>query len=322
MKNELELVHFQITRNCNLRCWFCGQWGKRGFFKDGSGRAMELDDWLSLARELSCLEPKPDILLWGGEPLVYPEFDRLARTLHGMGFRLGIVTNGTLIHRHGDVLRQCFSRIYVSVDGPEAIHDAIRGSGVFRKVRENLMLLQGGGAKISINTVLTPALMADLPGALDAFRELRPQEVLLQEMIALDEREIREYKGWLESAFGQSAGEIDSWLGDGDPDPRRGEVIAQVTAGRDDPFRVVYKPHGAACGRSCASPERHAHVTWKGSVCFCTDFYDFSAGNVTETPLMEILSGEMAERFREEIAAGRNPACSHCSWRGSDSFRL
>jgi MoaA/NifB/PqqE/SkfB family radical SAM enzyme len=156
MASQLELVHFQITRNCNLRCWFCGQWGKKGFFKDGSGRAMEFEDWMRLARELAALEPKPDIILWGGEPLVYPEFDRLARTLHAMGFRLGLVTNGTLIHRHADVLRQCFRQIFVSVDGPEPIHDSIRGSGVFRKVEENLRLLRGSPAKISINTVLTP----------------------------------------------------------------------------------------------------------------------------------------------------------------------
>jgi len=322
MKNELELVHFQITRNCNLRCWFCGQWGKKGFFREGSGTAMVYEDWMRLARELAELEPKPDILLWGGEPLMYPEFDRLARTLCGMGFRLGMVTNGTLLHRHADVCRECFARIYVSLDGPEAIHDSIRGAGVFRKVAENLQLLWGGKARISINTVLTPKLMADLDAALDAFAPLQPEEVLLQEMIALSGDEIRAYKDWLEREFSQQAAEIDSWLGEVCPDAERAQRISRVAAGRNDPFRVVYKPHGVVCGKGCTSPVHHAHVTWKGSVSFCTDFYDFSAGCVQEVPLLRILDGAAARHFREEVAVGHNPACNHCSWRGATSFRL
>lgn len=322
MKNELELVHFQITRNCNLRCWFCGQWGKQGFFKDGSGKAMEYGDWLALARELAALPRKPDIVLWGGEPLVCPDFDRLARTLHRMGFRLGLVTNGTLLDRHPETVRDCFVQIYVSLDGPETVHDSIRGRGVFRKVAENLRLLRGGKAKIAINTVLTPKLMEDLDGALDAFAALQPDEVLLQEMIGLSREEIEAYSRWLEDTFGQKASEIHGWEGNVFPDPRRREKIDAVLAGREDPFRVVYKPHGMACGKQCDSPLRHAHVTWKGSVCFCTDFYDFSAGNVLEMPLLEILENETAERYRREIAAGNNPACDHCSWRGSGHFRL
>ena len=322
MKNVLELVHFQITRNCNLRCWFCGQWGKQGFFKDGSGKAMEYGDWLALAQTLAALPRKPDIVLWGGEPLVCPDFDRLARRLHHMGFRLGLVTNGTLLDRHPDTVRDCFTQIYVSLDGPEAIHDSIRGQGVFRKVAENLRLIRGGKTKISINTVLTPALMADLDGALDAFAPLRPDEVLLQEMIGLSREEIEAYSRWLEDTFGQKASEIYGWESEISPDPRRREKIDSVLAGREDPFRVVYKPHGAAWGKQCDSPLRHAHVTWKGSLCFCTDFYDFSGGNVLETPLLEILENETAECYRREIAAGHNPACDHCSWRGSEHFRL
>jgi MoaA/NifB/PqqE/SkfB family radical SAM enzyme len=322
MKNELELVHFQITRNCNLRCWFCGQWGKRGFFREGSGKAMEYAHWLRLAEELAALPRKPDIILWGGEPLVCPDFDRLAGTLHDMGFRLGLVTNGTLLDRHLAACREYFTRIYVSLDGPEGLHDSIRGKGVFRKVAENLRLLRGGKAKISVNTVLTPALLEDLDGALDAFAALQPDEVLLQEMIALDAGEIHAYKTWLEREFSQQGREIDSWLGEIHPDPRRDETITRVIAGRNDPFRVIYKPHGAACGKHCTSALHHAHVTWKGSVSFCTDFYDFSAGNVLEMPLLDILTSETAERYGQEIAAGHNPACDHCSWRAATSFRL
>jgi len=48
----LKLVHFQLTRNCNLRCWFCGQWGKKGFFSNASGEAMAFDDWKKVVSDL------------------------------------------------------------------------------------------------------------------------------------------------------------------------------------------------------------------------------------------------------------------------------
>lgn len=316
MKTELELVHFQITRGCNLRCWFCGQWGKQGFFRDDGGRALTLEDWLRIAGELKTLDPLPSIMLWGGEPLVCPFFEELAAALHEMGFPLGMVTNGTLLGDHPEACRKYFRQIYVSVDGKQPIHDGIRGQGVFEKVRQNLRRLRPFSGTLSINTVLTPALLADLPGTLEAFRELEPDQVLLQEMIGLSPAEVAQYRKWLWEAFSQEAREIGSW------ESAVSTLGGQLPELGDYPFRVIYKPQGEACGKHCYSPWHHAHVTWKGNVTFCTDFYDFSAGNVHETPLLEIFENGTSRRFREETARGNNPCCGHCSWRGSESFRL
>lgn len=322
MREDLQLVHFQLTRSCNLRCWFCGQWGKQGFFRDDSGVSLELADWLRIAEELSALPKLPSIILWGGEPLMYPHIDALAQNLYAMGFSLGMVTNGTLLHRHLDTCRTCFRQIFVSVDGPEDIHDGIRGKGVFQKVKENLALLQGGNAKISLNTVLTDGVMDRLEETLDAFAALQPEEVLLQEMIALDPEEIQSYKTWLAETFSQQACEIASWEGQTRLDPDRWEKIKGVTEKREDSFSVVYKPHGEACGKQCTSPMHHAHVTWKGNVTFCTDYYDFSAGNIREQPLLDIFENPISCRFREEIQKGNCAACGHCSWRSSKEFYL
>ena len=53
MKTQIELVHLQITKNCNLRCWFCGQWGKKGFFADDKGELLSLNKWLDIINELA-----------------------------------------------------------------------------------------------------------------------------------------------------------------------------------------------------------------------------------------------------------------------------
>ena len=84
--NKPELIHFQLTRNCNLRCYFCGQWGKKGFFSGADGEEMTLADWKKLALDIkSTYTPLPHIMLWGGEPLVCPFFDELVMFLKEQG---------------------------------------------------------------------------------------------------------------------------------------------------------------------------------------------------------------------------------------------
>ena len=62
-KKEIRRAHCQITKSCNLRCPFCGQWGSRGFFADANGSALSRDEWLDAARQLAMLSPRPKIML-------------------------------------------------------------------------------------------------------------------------------------------------------------------------------------------------------------------------------------------------------------------
>ena len=58
MERKIEQVHFQITRNCNLRCPFCGQWGKKGFFAGGCGDEMSFGEWESVIKQLEAYREK------------------------------------------------------------------------------------------------------------------------------------------------------------------------------------------------------------------------------------------------------------------------
>ena len=321
----LELVHFQITKNCNLRCWFCGQWGKKGFFSDACGEAMEYDDWKEIVAQLVRYREEtgasPDVMLWGGEPLLCPYFADLVTLLRQNRFELGIVTNGVLIDQHIDLLKREFRRIYVSVDGDEKLHDTIRGQGVFQKVKENLARLRGTKATVSIMTVLSPDCIAMLERLPEVLCGLDCDEVILQEMITLSKQEACDYKQWMQNCFGISATEIDSWIGDAPQNVQDKEAALQTVLSKKYPKPVRYLPHGVE-QKHCNSPFSHMHIAWNGNVLYCTDFYDFSAGNVKESPLMEIFENERSRKYREEIKTGNCATCRHCSWRNSDSFRL
>lgn len=299
---KLKHVHFQITRNCNLRCSFCGQWGKKGFFSDAAGEEMTFDDWMRLIDELD--DSKPKITVWGGEPLTSVHFDAIMKELKARGFETEIVTNGMLIDKHIDVIRSCCDKVYVSIDGIKEIHDYHRGNGVYERVTDNLKRL--AHHNVTVMSVITPELIYTIDSFLEELEDIGIKELYLQDMIGLSEGEIMLYKLWMRMKFKKEAEYIDSWYND--------ELfkIGDVDFGERS-YKIIHKKH--AYDGACRSMYSHAHVSWNGDVMYCTDFYDFSAGNVKDMPLLEIFTNEISEKFRSEVESNSCMTCNHCSWR-------
>ncbi|MBC8597152.1 radical SAM protein [Qingrenia yutianensis] len=316
---KLELVHFQLTRNCNLRCEFCGQWGKKGFFSNISGSEMSLADWKNttdmLCRRREKTGENPSVMLWGGEPLAYPYFDEIADYLKKHGFTLGIVTNGTLINRHKSALESGFKSIYLSVDGDEALHDKIRGKGVFKTVLNNIDTLKTD-AKLTVMTVVTKELVQSFSAYASAVEKFNPDEIFLQDMIALTNREVENYRVRFKKVFSKDAVYVDSWVTDF---PFR--TNKNLADSKNYPFKITTKKHGIPNKYGhCLSPFKHICIAWNGEVMHCTDFYDFSAGNVKIDDISNIFDNKLSEKFRSEIVNGKCVLCNHCSWLNNDSF--
>ena len=66
-ERKSEPVHFQITKRCNLRCWFCGQWGSQGSFAQKANEEMSFEDWRrvinSLQRYAEAFGTRPSVIL-------------------------------------------------------------------------------------------------------------------------------------------------------------------------------------------------------------------------------------------------------------------
>ena len=307
MDRKIKQVHFQITRNCNLRCSFCGQWGKKGFFSDATGEEMKLEDWQRIISELMEYREKthilPCITVWGGEPLVSPYFDIILTKLKQRGFGTEVITNGVLIDRHKNTIKTCVDALYISLDGIREVHDRIRGNGVFDKVKENIQSLNH--KNITVMSVITPELIRVLPEFLEELEELNIKRLYLQDMIGLTSEEIQEYKVWMKDAFNINAKDIDSWKND------NLFQIENIETGMHS-YEIVHKKHQKK--NYCQSPFNHVHIAWNGNVLYCTDFYDFSAGNVRNNTLEELFLNEKSEKYRREIINNNCVTCNHCSW--------
>ena len=81
---------------CNMTCKMCYiQLSREQMLR--SGRMLSCDEWIQIAEDAKQAGVL-SLLLTGGEPLLFPEFDRLYETLTQMGFILCLNTNGTLMN--------------------------------------------------------------------------------------------------------------------------------------------------------------------------------------------------------------------------------
>jgi len=99
-----------------------------------------------LAEQIADAGVRGVILIGGGEPLAHPGVGRVIKILGERGIKLGLVTNGTLIHRHLEPIATYVDWVRVSVDAGTAdtyqiFRPSRRGKNMFEEIISNLRLL-------------------------------------------------------------------------------------------------------------------------------------------------------------------------------------
>jgi MoaA/NifB/PqqE/SkfB family radical SAM enzyme len=145
-------VVIELTNRCNLSCHHCFS-GRHGGQDDLP--LTILDRVLAEAR----LVGFDEISFTGGDPTVHPQFAEVIRRTAGAGYQFGLVTNGwNFAWKYPDVLRhRARLRIVTfSVDGAtQSTHDALRGSGSFRRVLQAISICVVKQIPFTINMVVT-----------------------------------------------------------------------------------------------------------------------------------------------------------------------
>ncbi len=132
--NSLPVLLLNVHRHCNCRCLMCDIWKRP---RDGSSSA-ELDP-AELERHRASFQTLGvrEVVLTGGEPLLHTRLEALCRFLRECGVRITLLTSGLLLAKRAAVAVLA-DEIIVSLDGPEAVHDRIRG------VRQSFALIRDG----------------------------------------------------------------------------------------------------------------------------------------------------------------------------------
>jgi len=131
------VVDLDPTSMCNLNCPDCISYSVL------NTKTFKKEILLNLIEELAKLGTKAIVLIGGGEPLLYPYCNELIRAIGDNGMKIGIVTNGLLLHKYENVISQYVDWIRVSVDAAtEKTFNQFRpsknGENVFSIILQNI----------------------------------------------------------------------------------------------------------------------------------------------------------------------------------------
>ncbi len=161
---------FELSPVCNFSCRMCYVRKTREEVAGSPRKMMTLEQWRAIARdarEAGMLE----LLLTGGEPLLWPDFWTLYEELVDMGFLVSINTNGSLIDEAAIRRFQQRPPQKVNITLYGASDDTYRRlcgiGGVFSKVDGAIRGLMDAGIQVKLNCSLTPENAQDLDWIVD-----------------------------------------------------------------------------------------------------------------------------------------------------------
>lgn len=169
MERSLDI---EITRRCNLRCDYCFVGWSRDW-KSDLPRAVAEEVIREGAGRFDLLH------ITGGEPFASRDLFPLLELGLSLGYPRALVNTNATMLTDDDIARLGAwggrVALSVSLDGPAALHDAIRGAGRYAQAERALAKLLVAGVPVTVMTVVTPAVLAVLPAFLRDLTRAHPK---------------------------------------------------------------------------------------------------------------------------------------------------
>jgi len=335
----IQLIGMKITNACNLRCKTCAQWGETGYNFNRTGSELRtvvpVEKYTEMSDQLA--KSRPFYYIWGGEPFLYPDILELTGKIKENRSPLAVVTNATFLKENARaVVDQGWDALMFSVDGPEHLHDEIRGrKGTFQKMAAGVRAVKNYRRMTGRSLPwLMPLITVSTwnAGKLDEILEVASE-------LGTDCAVV--YYSWFTNeAIGKAHTKIfekklgvtpTAWRGylfnhDVDTDALQGSLsrirarrypfpILYIPDLRYDQLRRYYRKPGDFLGYGpCISPWTTVEIMPNGDVAPCRDYPDFVTGNILDTPLQDIWNGERYAMFRKALTGngGTFPICARC----------
>lgn len=325
--NSVKIDH-RITRlpililyphsRCNCRCLMCDIWRSKAGEEIDPG---EIVDLLPELRDLGVEQ----IALSGGEALLHHRLREICETLHDAGIRVTVLSTGLLLARNAEWMAAFVDDVVVSLDGPESIHDQIRGvTGAYRKLRDGVTALRTArpGFRVTARCVVQKANFASLRQTVRAARDIGLGQI---SFLAADVTS---------EAFNRLGGLPDDRTAAValSPDDLRGlatelalmesELADEFSRGfiAETPAKLrnrVLRHYGALIGEgsfapvTCSAPWVSCVIESNGDVRPC--FFHAPIGNVRKAGSLErVLNSPVGIAFRRDLDVRTDPTCVRC----------
>jgi radical SAM protein with 4Fe4S-binding SPASM domain len=315
----------------------CGQWSEEGYIKNNSlegNSRLNLQDWKRLVDEIARHTIR-FILIRGGEPFLFPGIIDLLKYINTKGIFLSIDTNGTILNKYAaDLVRMGNMHITFSVDGPEEIHDEVRGvQGSYQKIKENIALLntleKENSKKISRSICFTISKYSykGLGAMADVARSMGISSVNIVPYYYYSTKIGKLYEEELEKHFDCTPF---SWKGFHYEDSgidfdifrkefRRYQATLEGIENfpympfQENDYKLWFHDSVTPVGSTdCLNVEHLIDIQPNGNANFCVDFPDYTFGNVMNSSIEEIWNSPAANKFRNYRREKPLAVCYRC----------
>ncbi len=291
------LVYLLITERCNLHCTFCIR-GKQ------LGKELTLDE-LEHAAWIGNLHHH-DVVITGGEPTVNPEFGKIVNFISKRAKHTIITSNGTMKNLISDQFDPYKVLFQISIDGPQDIHNKIRGENAFQRSWKTLQMLADRQLNYCVASVVNRTNMGAMSELANELKKLPGLAYwkLSSEMPFgdADIKDVITAKEW-----NQFVKDI--------------IAIAQVRLNvrKLFPFDLFDKHYEELensldkIRTNCGSGKTKCYIYPDMSVYPCTCLTDFCIGNARENSLEEIIHGLQNKRFLNYMVED-DARCKECKY--------
>lgn len=289
--NTLRLVAWETTRRCNLACKHC-----RAVAEDHPyDNELDTDASFKLLKQIREVG-EPIIILTGGEPLLRHDIFEIAAFGTGLGLRMVMAPNGTLITKEiaGKMKDSGIKRISVSLDGSTSeTHDAFRGiHHAFEKSIQGIKIAKDAGIEFQINTTITKNNLSEIPKILKLAESLgavahhifllvptgRGKYILDGEINA---QEYEETLNWFYDQREKVSLQLKATCA-----PHYYRILRQRS--KKEGKKVSFETHGLdAVTRGCLAGTGFCFISHVGRVQTC-GFLDVECGNITKQSFKDV----------------------------------
>ena len=306
----MKILVIEPHNRCNCRCVMCDIW-RRTVEREIEQAELErhLDEIVSLGVE--------QVVFTGGEPLMHSDLFRLAAPLRARGMRITLLSTGLLLRRDAERIAASMDDVIVSLDGPRAVHDAIRRvPGAYERMAGGVRAIHWRSREFPVSARCTvQAQNAEhLRETVAAARSLGLRSIsflaadvdstAFDRLKALPDRR----KAAIAPELSALEREIECLIAEG---LAGGFVLESPAKLRRmvSHFRAYYGLQSPAAPR-CNAPWVSAVWEANGDVRPC--FFHPAIGNTMNGTLAQIVNGPAAVAFRESLNVAENPVCQRC----------
>lgn len=328
-----------VNNVCNLHCKMCdvGTKNMDSNFAQNLVGTHPLNMPLELVKKVmddtAMYYPKAKVAYAFTEPLVYPHLVESLQYAQQKKLRTTITTNALTLKRKAvDIAAAGLDELFISLDGPQEIHNEIRGNTKsFQKAVEGIELLtaQKNSPRISVICAITEWNVGHLMELIDSLKHLDIAEFAFMhtQFNSEETAEIHNASKWGQS-YPTSESNIDIIdFNKMDLDLLMEEIntIQQL----DESFEVYFSPNiktreqletyylkpTKILGNHCAAVFNSLMVKSDGSVIPAHGrCYNHTIGNLYEQNLKEVWNADKLKKLRGDLgeAGGLFMGCSRC----------